>query len=334
MNRYPLFARWIIGAPDWGEASPELIALAESYRVRLYADSTMDRCEGGLRDWFAFCERVGTSPVPASELAVSAHCSALAQRGNGIGAIRNRVATINLLHLTNGYPRPGRGKLREVLKGISRTTSCRRKLPLTREPVMQMVRLARRQRRPLIALRDAAILLTFHTAALRLSELAQLQANDVAFNAVGATIYLPRSKGDQWGAGQEVTIEATGDPSGCPVLALRAWLKASQIHGGVLFRPVLYRGLGANAPGELPDRALSDTALNTLVKDYAARIGLDPADYSVRSLRSGFATSAWQEGRSLMGIKRTMRHRQFTTTATYITEASPFERNATRVLGL
>jgi integrase len=71
----------------------------------------------------------------------------------------------------------------------------------------------------------------------------------------------------------------------CPVAAFNAWLRAAGITAGPLFRPV--------AKGERLRKArLTDRSVATIVKAHAARAGLDPANFSGHSLRSGFLTSA------------------------------------------
>src|SRR5690606_4872081 len=65
----------------------------------------------------------------------------------------------------------------------------------------------------------------------------------------------------------------------CPVRAVRAWLEASGIVEGTLFRPV-------DRHGRMADRRLSDKAVALVVKRCAERAGFDPAVFAGHSLRA------------------------------------------------
>jgi hypothetical protein len=78
----------------------------------------------------------------------------------------------------------------------------------------------------------------------------------------------------------------------CPVAALKAWLEASAIIEGPVFRPI--------AKGERVQQAkLTDRSVADIVKAHAQRAGLDPKLFAGHSLRSGFLTSAAARGASI-----------------------------------
>jgi hypothetical protein len=108
------------------------------------------------------------------------------------------------------------------------------------------------------------------------------------------------SKTDQEGHGQVIAIVRGG--STCPVKAVKAWLAASGISEGPLFRPVVKGGrLGA---GRLTDKSVCD-----LVKAYAERLGFHPAVFGAHSLRSSFLTSAARRGASVFKMRDVSRVR-------------------------
>lgn len=74
----------------------------------------------------------------------------------------------------------------------------------------------------------------------------------------------------------------------CPVRALQYWTSAAELDDEALFRSVTRDGV--------PRRRLSASAVNTIVKEALRRVGVDPADYSARSLRSGFVHAALAAG--------------------------------------
>jgi integrase len=128
-------------------------------------------------------------------------------------------------------------------------------------------------------LRDRAILLLGFAGAFRRSELVALDVGDLEFCESGMRVHIRRSKTDQEGAGH--TIAIVPGSVACPVRAVRAWLEASKITAGPLFRPI---GKG----GRIGTERLADHTVVRVVKASARRVGLDPKLFAGHSLRSGF----------------------------------------------
>ncbi len=84
--------------------------------------------------------------------------------------------------------------------------------------------------------------------------------------------------------------------------ALTAWLRIAGISAGAVFRAI-------DRHGHLAGRAMVPRSLAEIVKYRAGRAGLDPADYSGHSLRSGFVTSAGRAGVSLQEVMQLSGHR-------------------------
>ena len=85
--------------------------------------------------------------------------------------------------------------------------------------------------------------------------------------------------------------------------AVEAWLRASGLHAGPLFR-------GFKRNQELRDHELTDKAVALIVKKYAGMAGLDPANFAGHSLRRGFATSAAQHDVDALSIVRQTRPKE------------------------
>ena len=177
-------------------------------------------------------------------------------------------------------------------------------------------------------IRDAALLTLGFGASLRRSELVALELSDVAFKANGLRVFLRRSKVDQEGQGAEVFVHLGRGARTCPARALRAWLEASGIVEGPIFRRV-------TAHGRVGSRALSAGAVATIVKHSAAAVGLDPSAYAGHSLRAGLATSAAVIGKD---ERRLMRHGRWSGRAMldrYVRLGQGFdENNVTAGIGL
>ena len=90
----------------------------------------------------------------------------------------------------------------------------------------------------MLGVRDRALLLVGFAGAFRRSELVSLNVRDLKFTNDGLTVTLRRSKTDQEGSGRKVGIPYGSSPETCPVRSLRAWLEASGIESGPVFRPI------------------------------------------------------------------------------------------------
>jgi site-specific recombinase XerD len=171
----------------------------------------------------------------------------------------------------------------------------------------------------LSGLRDRALLLTGFAGAFRRSELVALDVADILETEAGLLVAVRRSKTDQEGRGATVAL-ARGHAA-CPVKALRAWLDAAGIQSGPIFRPINRHGT------VLPNR-LTGRSVANIVKDYAARAGLDMAAFSGHSLRSGFLTSAAAAGASIFKMMDVSRHQSVETLRGYVRDAELFKDHA------
>ncbi|MBO2465538.1 hypothetical protein [Actinomadura violacea] len=124
----------------------------------------------------------------------------------------------------------------------------------------------------------------------RRSELAALDAGDVAETPEGLEVTIRMSKTDQDAAGETIAIPRDAHPITDPVAAWRDWtalLAARGIAGGRLLRSVDRHGrIGASITGDAINRAVRRLALAADVPDAAS--------YTAHSLRAGGATIAYR----------------------------------------
>src|SRR5262249_1206970 len=139
---------------------------------------------------------------------------------------------------------------------------------------------------------------------------------------------LRKSKTDQEGEGYLKGIPYGSAPATCPVRALRAWLDASGITTGPLFRSVWKSGQRLRPSG------LNDRAIAEVVKRAAAVAGYDPARFSGHSLRAGLATSAGAAGVDERTIMEQTGHKTTTMVRRYIRRGALFRNNAAANAGL
>jgi integrase len=191
-----------------------------------------------------------------------------------------------------------------------------RKTPATADKVVAMAALADTDMK---GLRDRAIILLGFAGAFRRSELVALDVTDLEFCDGGMRVHIRRSKTDQEGAGH--TIAIVSGSVACPVRAVRAWLEASKITAGPLFRPM--------AKGDrIGTERLADHTVVRVVKASARRVGLDPNLFAGHSLRSGFLTSAAGRGASIFKMMDVSRHRSMDTLRGYVRDAELFRDHA------
>ena len=80
---------------------------------------------------------------------------------------------------------------------------------------------------------------------------------------------------------------------------------------------------GGNVGGRLTDQSVAHIA-----KRHAERVGLDPAQFSGHSLRSGFITSAAKRGASIFKMMDVSRHKSVETLRGYVRDAELFKDHA------
>jgi integrase len=195
--------------------------------------------------------------------------------------------------------------------------------PTKKAPVLgsDLVRLLEALDPDLRGVRDRALLTLGWFTAGRRSETVALCVEDVEFVHEGMVIHLTRSKTDQEGRGRFKGVPFAGDPTACPVRALRAWLDAAKIETGPIFRAV-------TRAGAISERALDSRAVARLVKRAAARAGFDATVRAGHSLRSGFITTAAKRGKSTRAIMDQSGHRSERVLHGYIQHATVFDDNA------
>jgi integrase len=209
------------------------------------------------------------------------------------------------------------------MRGIKRTRSCAQHeaRPLLKDDLLLVLGA---MGIGLKAIRDRALLLIGFAGGLRRSELIGLDVGDVEHVRQGVVLHLRHSKTDQEGRGQKIGIPH-GRTRWCPVSAFDAWVAASGITEGAVFRPV-------DRHGHVSEARLSGEAVALVVRERVAAAGLDPAPYSGHSLRAGLATSAAQAGVPTWRIKAQTRHASEAMLAKYIRGGELFTDNAAGAL--
>ena len=240
-----------------------------------------------------------------------------------MGTVQLYRSAVNKQYLEAGKSSPTNHPLvRSTLQGLTRLRgAASRKVAALREYHIEAMVAACPP--TLIGTRDAAIIAVGFAGALRRSELCNLTCDDIEFveHPAASRLWLTirQSKTDQQGRGQRIAIVDGGRI--CPIARLKRWLERAGITSGPLFQ-TMRRG------GHLRGKPLHHSDIPRLVKQYAARIGLNPQDVAGHSLRAGFVTSAAVHHARLDKIMAVTRHRNPATVLGYIRDADAFSDHA------
>jgi site-specific recombinase XerD len=269
----------------------------------------------------AWCRGRGLTALPASCEAVVAFLAALTA-GKRASTLSRRLAAIAYMHKIANVPSPvGSESIKATLSGIRRSTGAApvRKKAATSDIVLSMAGTVGGE--SLRQLRDRAILLIGFSSAMRRSELVALDISDLDWTSEGVLLHIRRSKTDQEGLGQSVAVPRGA--TACPVAALRAWIEASGITEGAVFRRIWNKRAQRVSAERLNGRAVA-----VIVKAGARRLGFDVSAFGAHSLRSGLVTSAVKRGVSLLKICDQTRHKSIEMLRVYCRDAELFVGNA------
>ena len=300
---------------------------AREYARQSKASNTIRAYRSDWRDFEEWCFPHRRRPLPATPETVALYLTQLADQGRKSSTITRRVSAISQAHQMASHRSPTRSaKVRAVLRGIRRTKGT---MPESKAPVLidDIRRMMASLPKRLLGVRDRALLLVGFAGGFRRSELVSLNVGDIEFTEDGLVVRLRRSKTDQEGAGRKVGIPFGSNRGTCPVRSLKAWLEASGIERGPVFRPI-------NRHGQVRPTRLSDRAVALIVKRAAEAVGRDPSEFAGHSLRAGLATAAAIGGASERSIMKQTGHRSTVMVRRYIREGSLFRENAAAKVGL
>ncbi len=241
--------------------------------------------------------------------------------------ILRRVTSIRKWHELKGEGDPTDNALvTKTMQGISRLhgkPKCQA-LALTIKDLDKISEYLLKQE-TMTAKRNRAIIMVGYFGALRRSEIAKLQWENVSFEREGIVLTLLDSKTDNKGEGQKCIIPF-GNEGRCPVQALLEWRQAAKQWDGPVFRRL-------SKTGRLLNTGISGRAICTVVQSVVKAIGLEnPAGYSAHSLRRGFATESARRGASMPAIQKHGRWKTTSTVVEYVEAGRAFDDSAAKVL--
>ncbi len=238
--------------------------------------------------------------------------------------LRQRLSALASWHRRQGFPDPTRDEVvRQAFKGIRavhaniekqaaplQITDLERVDAYCREVAIQ-ARQEGDHAGEMQALRDRALLLLGFWRAFRSDDLVRLHIEHLVLRpGESLTLWLPASKGDRENQGQKWVVPALTRL--CPVEAVGAWLTATALSEGPLFRRVNRWG----APGQRP---MNPKSIIPWLRRLLAQAGIDDArSYSSHSLRRGFAGWATHQGWDLKALMQYVGWRDIQSAARYV----------------
>jgi integrase len=240
----------------------------------------------------------GVLPGTPREIAryLREHAAALS-----LATLNIRLAAISHWHQKQQFPDPtGSAHVKSVLKCIEHLQSTVRgqARPLRFEQLEtvdswlnQQLALERGARK-LPHLRNRALVLIGFWRGFRSDELTRLEVEKVTVDSGRSiTFYIPRVDCEL--PDGHVALRTAARTRLCPVAAYEAWIAASGLTGGPVFRSI-------DRWGKIKDSALASGSITPLLRGILRSSGIPDADeYSSHSLRHGFAiwagSNAWDE---------------------------------------
>ena len=282
------------------------------------AENTQKAYKKAWRQWCEHCEAQDIDPENASGDDVAGFL--LQQAGRvSVSTLTLTLSGINDFYRRRDMPSPTHKQIvRDALAAVrvQYGGGTRQVKAITAEQLELMLRECSQTRH---GRRDACLLSLGFSAALRRSELVNLTVDCLVPRPDHQTTHcflrIKRSKTDKFGKGQQIPL--VNGSRITPITHLVNWLDISGIESGLILRALS----GARCKLDAGEVA-------RVVKRYAARLGLDPPEYSGHSLRAGFVTAAAANGARLEKIMDITRHRSTSTVLRYIRDENAFNDHA------
>lgn len=297
------------------------------------SDNSMRAYRSDLIVFLEWCHHHKAQPLPCDPLDL---VSFLSEQSDGfaMSTVTRRASSISWLHRRAGFlgdknPRTS-GIVTEAIRLLRRRHRDRRQKQakeLTTGIVREAMKDCQEDKNAMKGKRDRALILIGFASAMRRSELARVEVEHLNFVQEGLEILIPWSKTDQEGEGHVVRIARGQAPLTCPIEALREWLAHTNIQSGRIFRRVRKNG----SVGE----AISDWAIWNIIKSRMKALGLKNWDeFAGHSMRSGFASTAADNGASLQAIKTQGNWKSDDSLLRYIRNKEDWDNAASYKLGL
>jgi integrase len=236
--------------------------------------------------------------------------------------IQLALAAIRRVHKASGCPLPSDADISAVMSGIVRSAARAGHRPelagkkhLT---VQQLKTVCHSLGAEPIHIRNRALILLGFVSALRRSDIARLDTDNVHFEQGYVRLWIAFSKTDQLGTGRDVFLYPSADPALCAVAALKAWKQLRLEHFGSFRGPLFLR---CDKSAAISDGALSPDSVCRVLQRLLDSVGIPSREYGAHSMRSGMITAAHEAGANLRAIMDRTGQKSVATVMRYIKPA-------------
>jgi site-specific recombinase XerD len=305
---------------SFNENDEELIQEAKRLHQQQLAKGTYRVYLSDGKIFQQWCQHHQVSSTSATPESIALFLTDQFKHGFHPSTLTRRLAAIKFMYLNLGKTSPTDSSIvRAVLKGIKRDEKVKPSQPkkaIISSMIKQMVDLC--SQNTLRGLRDRALLLVGFAGAYRRSELVAINIEDITWQKEGMDIVIHRSKTDPESKGDYKAILKASEKTYCPILATQAWINKANLTSGPLFR-------GIDKKECLKETSLSTDIVYTLIKRCTALLGYEFNDFSPHSLRSGFITSAIENGAKPTKIMDISKHKTLQSLQKYVKHAERYE---------
>ena len=309
----------------------QLIGDARELIKKSKSENTLKAYASDRGHFEIWCRRRKLSPeLPVDAEIITLYITWLAKNKKMKHAtIVRRLSSLSAWHEANRFESPTKSFIvKATVQGITREFGTRQERAdgFSRDDLDKMLAVIPDT---LSGTRDRALLLVGIAGNFRSSELVSLNVGDGRLVKEGLRILLRRSKTDQAQQGKVVDIDFGNYKRTCPVTAYNAWLEASGIKRGAVWRSV---GKG-NTTDHIGAR-LNRRDITRIVLRYMDKAGIADKKFSAHSFRATFATWLAQKKVDPFKIKEMGRWKTLKTVDIYVRDAQEFTLQRTKLLGL
>ena len=314
---------------------PTLQELAGKLPNTVLADSTTKKYLGAFRRWKSWAVQHQLPVLPAKEAHVALYLQHIGETVQSKSAAEEACNALAWIHSTAGLMSPvGSPLVKATLQGLQRMLArpVHKKAPATARMLEQMVDDAR-QSGTLADMQLTTACLVAFAGFLRFSELIQLKTSDISIREDAMVIKNPHSKTDQLRKGDEVIFARSGKAT-CPVTYLENYLRRSGTslqEQRFVFRPICKSKMGEHLR---ESGSISYTCLWEQFKSKIRKLGYNPTDFGLHSLRAGGATMAANVGVPDRLFKRHGRWKSEKAKGGYVDDSVERRLSVTRQLDL
>jgi site-specific recombinase XerD len=255
-----------------------------------YAPATIRAYRSNFEFFIRYCEAQGLEPLPCRPIDLANYIAHLSNQSLKSASIRLAAVSVAAVHRFNRMNDPSKDpdvllELRRMFRKLGRHQN--QAAAINKGALESLIGATDQTLR---GHRDRALLLTAYDSLCRRSELAALRVEDMANvkTGVGIQIRLRKSKADQDAHGRWINL---GEKT---QLAIEAWLGASKISSGFLFRGI--------TKYDTPTQEIAGAQINRIYKQLARKSDLDSnlvQHISGHSLRVGSAQDLLASGASM-----------------------------------